>query len=65
MKCDMDIKKIGWIIFAILVAVGFIFLKSYFIDECPICDWSICLWVAGIAMIVIFIIGALCGRKKK
>ena len=28
MKCYMDIKKIGWIVFAIFVAVGFILLKK-------------------------------------
>ena len=65
MKWDMDIKGIGRIIFAILIVVGFIFLKSYFINKRPVCDWSICLWIAGVAMILMFIVGALCGRKKR
>lgn len=64
MKNNLNMKKIGWVLSAALVAVGFIFWRSYFIDNYPVCDWNICRWVAGMAIILIFIIGALCGRKK-
>ena len=64
MKRKIDIKKCGWVLFAILVAVGLILWRSYFIDDYPICDWNICRWIAGISIILIFIIGAVCGRKR-
>ena len=55
--------KLIWCLAATLTGIGAIMLITRIFHHCPVCQWNPLAWLAAAAIIALFVIGGICGKK--